>query len=119
MYGVSRRLPVPRKDCIRSENERLASSGSYRPSRLAESLTPLQSTWGAPRVHGELLMPGFDVFERTVSRMMPRRPADPEARQRFLESIAAGLADAEAGKVIGTAELKKHLRAWRTERARG
>ena len=42
-----------------------------------------------------------------------------QERQRFLESIAAGLADAEAGKVIGTAELKKRLRAWRTERARG
>ncbi len=40
-------------------------------------------TWGAPRVHGELLMLGFDVSERTVSRMMPRRPADPEARQRW------------------------------------
>lgn len=40
-------------------------------------------------------------------------------RQRFLESIAAGPANAEAGKVIGTAELKKRLRASRTERARG
>jgi hypothetical protein len=26
------------------------------------------STWGAPRIHGELLMLGFDVSERTVSR---------------------------------------------------
>jgi len=42
-----------------------------------------------------------------------------QERQRFLESIAAGLADAEAGKVTGTAELKKRLRAWRAERARG
>jgi len=41
-----------------------------------------------------------------------------QERQRFLESIAAGLAD-EAGKVTGTAELKKRLRAWRAERARG
>jgi putative transposase len=24
-------------------------------------------TWGAPRIHGELLMPGFDVSERTIS----------------------------------------------------
>jgi len=28
-------------------------------------------------------MLGFDVSERTVSRMMPRRPADPEARERW------------------------------------
>jgi prevent-host-death family protein len=38
-------------------------------------------------------------------------------RQRFLESIAAGLADAEAGRVIDTAELRKRLQAWRTTRA--
>ena len=25
-------------------------------------------TWGAPRIHGELLMLGFDVSERTISR---------------------------------------------------
>jgi hypothetical protein len=24
-------------------------------------------TWGAPRIHGELLMLGFEVSERTVS----------------------------------------------------
>ena len=41
-----------------------------------------------------------------------------QERQRFLESIVAGLADAELGKVIDTTELKKRLRAWRTERGR-
>ena len=30
-------------------------------------------TWGAPRIHGELLKLGFCVSERTVSRYMPRR----------------------------------------------
>jgi putative transposase len=25
-------------------------------------------TWGAPRIHGELLMLGFDISERTISR---------------------------------------------------
>lgn len=29
-------------------------------------------TWGAPRVHGELLMLGFDVSERTISRWVKR-----------------------------------------------
>ena len=29
--------------------------------------------WGAPRIHGELLRLGFEVSERTVSRLMPRR----------------------------------------------
>jgi putative transposase len=54
------------------------------------------STWGAPRIHGELLMLGFDVSERTVSRWMKRAPSDPEPARRWLtflrnhrEAIAA------------------------------
>ena len=30
------------------------------------------ATWGAPRIHGELLMLGFEVSERSVSRWMKR-----------------------------------------------
>src|SRR5260370_19730755 len=41
-------------------------------------------TWGAPRIHGELLMLGFDVSERTISRLMLRDPRDPEPRKRSL-----------------------------------
>ena len=41
-------------------------------------------TWGAPRIHGELLMLGFDVSERTVSRYLPRRPPRPDAVARWL-----------------------------------
>ena len=43
-------------------------------------------TWGAPRIHGELVMLGFDVSERTVSRYMPRRRPRPDAVQRWLVS---------------------------------
>jgi putative transposase len=39
-------------------------------------------TWGAPRVHGELLMLGFEVGEATVSRYMPRRRKPPSQRWR-------------------------------------
>src|SRR5262249_23859883 len=53
-------------------------------------------TWGAPRIHGELLMLGFDISERSVSRWMKRAPRDPELAQRWLaflrnhrEAIAA------------------------------
>jgi len=35
-------------------------------------------TWGAPRIHGELLMLGFEVSERSISRWMKRAPRDPE-----------------------------------------
>jgi transposase InsO family protein len=53
-------------------------------------------TWGAPRIHGELLMLGFDISERTVSRWMKRALRDPEPAKRWLaflrnhrEAIAA------------------------------
>ncbi len=41
-------------------------------------------SWGAPRIHGELVMLGFDVSERTVSRYLPRRPLRLDAVQRWL-----------------------------------
>src|SRR6266850_1096381 len=40
--------------------------------------------WGAPRIHGELLMLSFEVSERTVSRWMKRAPRDPEPATRWL-----------------------------------
>ncbi len=40
-------------------------------------------TWGAPRIHGELLMLGFDVSERAISRWMKRAPKDPEPAKRW------------------------------------
>jgi transposase InsO family protein len=41
-------------------------------------------TLGAPRIHGELLMLGFDVSERTISRWMRRVPRDAERAKRWL-----------------------------------
>src|SRR5215469_10057619 len=41
-------------------------------------------TWGAPRIHGELLMLGFDISELTISRWMKRAPRDPEPGIRWL-----------------------------------
>jgi len=38
--------------------------------------------WGAPRIHGELLKLGIDVAERTVSRLMPKRPPQPSQTWR-------------------------------------
>ena len=53
-------------------------------------------TWGAPRIHGELLKLGFDVSERSVSRWVRRAPRDPDPAKRWLtflrnhrEAIAA------------------------------
>jgi hypothetical protein len=44
-------------------------------------------TWGAPRIHGELLMLGFNVSERTISRWMKRAPRDPEPARRWLSFL--------------------------------
>jgi len=53
-------------------------------------------TWGAPRIHGELLKLGFDLSERSVSRWIRRAPRDPDSVKRWLtflrnhrEAIAA------------------------------
>jgi len=40
-------------------------------------------TWGAPRIHGELRMLGFDVSERTVLRWTRRAPRNPEPAKRW------------------------------------
>jgi len=72
--------------------------------RLGESGGPMVITQNG-RPAGVLLSPKeFDLIQE---------------RQRFLESVAAGLADAEAGRVIDTTALRKRLRAWRSKHARG
>src|SRR5258708_9711360 len=54
------------------------------------------ATWGAPRIHGELLMLGFELSERTISRWIKRAPRDIDPAKRWLaflrnhrEAIAA------------------------------
>ena len=44
-------------------------------------------TWGAPRIHGELLMLGLDVSERTISRWMRRAPRNPVPAKRWLSFL--------------------------------
>ena len=44
-------------------------------------------TWGAPRIHGELLMLGLDVSERSISRWMKHAPRDPELARRWLAFV--------------------------------
>jgi putative transposase len=41
-------------------------------------------TWGAPRIHGELLKLGFDISERTVSRWIKRASKNPDPARRWL-----------------------------------
>jgi putative transposase len=41
-------------------------------------------TWRAPHIHGELVMLGFEVSERSVSRWMQRAPGDPKPTRRWM-----------------------------------
>jgi hypothetical protein len=49
--------------------------------------------WGAPRIHGELLMLGIEVAQSTVARYMIRRQGPPsQGWKTFLHNHAAGIA---------------------------
>lgn len=45
-------------------------------------------SWGAPRIHGELKMLGFEISERTVLRWMQKTPRQPEPGQRWKTFLA-------------------------------
>jgi transposase InsO family protein len=45
-------------------------------------------TWGAPRIHGELKMLGFDVSERTVLRWMRKATRNPEPAKRWMAFLS-------------------------------
>ena len=65
-----------------------------QPSTMAETralvrrMAAENPTWGAPRIHGEIQKLGLEVSERTVSRTMPRRPINPDQRQRWRTFLA-------------------------------
>ncbi len=71
--------------------------------RLEESGQPMVITQNG-RPAGVLVSP--KVFDRI------------QERQRFFESIAAGWADAEAGRTVDTATLRKLIRARRAKSPR-
>ena len=45
--------------------------------QLVREMARDNPTWGAPRIHGELLKLGFEAGQATVSRYMPRRSKPP------------------------------------------
>ena len=48
-------------------------------------------SWGAPRIHGELLKLGFVVSERTVARYLQRVGRRGDFRQGWLTFLVAGM----------------------------
>ena len=69
---ISRHRTRTGRKCVDKEVRELI----YR--MVAENLT-----WGAPRIHGELKMLGFDISERTVLRWMRKAPRNPEQTKRW------------------------------------
>ena len=63
--------------------------------------------WGAPRVHGELLMLGIEVAQSTVAKyMVPRSQRPPsQSWKTFLHNHAAGIASIDLF-VVPTAFFK-------------
>jgi hypothetical protein len=60
---------------------------------LIQRMNRENQLWGAPRIHGELLMLGIYVAESTVSRYMVRRRRPPsQGWKTFLRNHAAGIA---------------------------
>src|SRR5207237_566907 len=61
-------------------------------AQLVRTMARANPLWVAPRIHGELLKLGFDVSQRTVARLMPRRPKPPSQTWRtFLQNHVADL----------------------------
>src|SRR3989440_1461393 len=60
-------------------------------AQLVRTMALANPLWGAPRIHGELLKLGFDVSQRTVSRLMPR-PSKPRSQtwRTFLQNRTDG-----------------------------
>jgi putative transposase len=83
---------------FRSRSERVGRPVIARDVRASiHTMASENPTWGAPRVHGELLKLGFEISERTVSRYLSRlQPSDRAAQlwRTFLKNhreVIAGM----------------------------
>jgi hypothetical protein len=61
-------------------------------AKLVRTMALANPLWGSPRIHGELLKLAFEVSQRSVARLMPRRPKLPSQTWRtFLQNHVADL----------------------------
>jgi hypothetical protein len=61
--------------------------------RLIRCMAEANVTWGAPKIHGELLKLGIVISESSVSRFMPRKPRNPPSQtwRTFPTTTSPGL----------------------------
>ena len=58
---------------------------------LIQQMNAENRLWGAPRIHGELLKLGFEVFQSTVAKYMVKRRRPPgQGWRTFLRNHLAG-----------------------------
>ena len=85
---------------------------------LVRTMASANPLWGAPRIHGELRMLGVDVSERTVSRLLGRRPRPrSQTWKTFLTNHLASAASIDfftvptlTGRVLFVLVLLSHQR---------
>jgi hypothetical protein len=65
---------------------RTPAEGDVSPEvrQLIRRMAEANVTWGAPKIHGELLKLGIVISERSVSRFMPKRPPKPQIRPPYV-----------------------------------
>lgn len=79
---------------------------------LIQRMSRENALWGAPRVHGELLMLGFEVAQSTVSKYMARGRRPPsQSWKTFLQNHAEAIAAVDMC-VVATLPLISCLRFW-------
>lgn len=60
---------------------------------LIKQMAEANSTWGAPRIHGELLKLGIEISQSTVGRLMPKHRKPPSQTWRtFLDNHVKDIA---------------------------
>ena len=62
--------------------------------RLIRCIAEANVTWGAPKIHGELLKLGIVISESSVTRFMPKKPRNPPSQtwRTFLDNHLGSLA---------------------------
>jgi putative transposase len=74
--------------------------------QLIRQMSMANPIWGAPRIHGELLMLGIEVSQATVGRYMPWRPKVPSPTWRsFLHNHMCNMAAVDMF-VVATATFR-------------
>jgi hypothetical protein len=70
--------------------------------------------WGAPKIHGELLMLGFIIGERSVSHFMPKRPPKPPWQNPYAERLVGSIRREclDHVVVLGERHLHRILRSY-------